>query len=260
MPRGRKPLKPELVQTIARAIKKDILLARIPPGCVLTEANLIARFSKPRHAVRRALVSLEKEGLVDIKPSGTIVAGVSQAELEPYFISRMRLEPIMARLFALKADKDLAALESTLHHMRKIVENGFSDDNIIDFIETDLKFHTEIIVQLGSGFELIADFLQKVYKRLRMFTSHSVQARATAVIAEHGSILNAIKGNDANAAGLRMEEHLGTALRGWHECKANRLFAEGRQGDLSSYDNFSKVTAGFNTTGGGSSKLDSSSK
>ena len=49
---------------VTTALENDIIFGRLPPGTRLIEDALMARYGKTRHAVRQALVELERTGSV----------------------------------------------------------------------------------------------------------------------------------------------------------------------------------------------------
>jgi DNA-binding GntR family transcriptional regulator len=55
---------PEESAVLATALEDDIIFGRLPPGTRLVEDGLMARYGKTRHAVRQALVELERTGIV----------------------------------------------------------------------------------------------------------------------------------------------------------------------------------------------------
>jgi DNA-binding GntR family transcriptional regulator len=49
---------------VALLLEEDIIFGRLPPGTRLVEDSLMARYGRTRHAVRQALVELERKAIV----------------------------------------------------------------------------------------------------------------------------------------------------------------------------------------------------
>jgi DNA-binding GntR family transcriptional regulator len=80
-------------ETIAAALRADILSGTARPGTLLRQEDLAARFAMSRIPVRDALRLLEAEGLVTIATNrGAQVAQLSRAEVAEIFHLRILLE------------------------------------------------------------------------------------------------------------------------------------------------------------------------
>jgi DNA-binding GntR family transcriptional regulator len=57
-------LRREAIGVIVARLEEDIIFGRLAPGARLTEDPLMARFGASRHAIRQALVEMERRGVV----------------------------------------------------------------------------------------------------------------------------------------------------------------------------------------------------
>src|SRR3982751_5607720 len=80
-------------ETIAAALRADILAGSTKPGTLLRQEDLAARFAMSRIPVRDALRLLEAEGLVTIATNrGAQVARLSRSEVSEIYHLRDLLE------------------------------------------------------------------------------------------------------------------------------------------------------------------------
>ncbi|MGP9821744.1 GntR family transcriptional regulator [Salinarimonas sp. NSM] len=100
----------------AEALRRRILSGAYPGGFALRQDALAAELGASRIPIREALVQLEAEGLVTIKPHrGAVVCALSAAEADELFALRALLEPrLLARSAPLLAEADFAALDAIL--------------------------------------------------------------------------------------------------------------------------------------------------
>ena len=109
-PRKRQGTAPE---TIAAALRADILSGETKPGTLLRQEDLAARFSMSRIPVRDALRLLEAEGLVTIATNrGAQVVQFSKDEVAEIYHLRILLEcDCLGAAMARMTDADLDRIE-----------------------------------------------------------------------------------------------------------------------------------------------------
>ncbi len=64
VPLGGAPSRDAELDSVVAALEEDIIFGRLPPGQRLVEDVLMTRFGVTRHAIRQALVALERTGIV----------------------------------------------------------------------------------------------------------------------------------------------------------------------------------------------------
>lgn len=151
--RRRSNLRPLPVMRVADvgldALRRAILDGELPPGKRLIEEELAAQMGISRTPLRRALVVLEAEGLVEAQPRhGVRVRAYTADEIEDLYRLRAVLEGEAARRAAEaitpQAVDRLEASCLRLESMPASVE-------LRDAIEENLIFHNIILDLAGSG-------------------------------------------------------------------------------------------------------------
>jgi DNA-binding GntR family transcriptional regulator len=88
-----------VVDTLADALRREILDGVRPAGARLVEAELCAHYGLARHSVRAALRALAAEGLIRVEPNrGASVAKLSPPDITALYELRAALETEAARL------------------------------------------------------------------------------------------------------------------------------------------------------------------
>lgn len=218
----------DVVERFSERIRSGALTvgAKLP-----TEAAIMADFEVSRTVVREALSKLQAAGLVETRHGiGTFVIGAGDGpafKITPEQFStlqdviavlelRIGLETEAAGLAAQRrTEADLVALRRALDAVIAAVEAGQ------DSVAADFQFHLEIARATHNPhfIELMATLGAQIIPRARLEQA-GLSAAASAelsadrlaymrrVNAEHESILDAIAGQDADAARAAMRTHL----------------------------------------------------
>ena len=186
-----------------------------------TERALAETLGVGRHALRRALDVLEAEGLIWRKHgagtflgsapdpfTGRIASLIPMTNYEEVMEVRVRLEPQIAQLAALRATPErLARLEQILTRL----------DDIADAEGRELwdgAFHREIAVMAGN--QLLLSLFDIVNRARRDKTWQALREKARTQVPysiadtqrQHRAIVAAIAAADPERAGATMHEHL----------------------------------------------------
>lgn len=189
-----------------REIRKRILSGDMPAGAQFLEQELAELLGMSRTPVREALIRLQDERLVVVRPRhGATVLGISAQELSDIYDIASDLEASAIRRVA------AAGLTSETRHAltRAITEmDGAAQANDLkSWITWDDVFH-ETVVEATGNLRLI-----EIYKRLmaQVYRArHSVLAHETisaSLHGEHRAITAAIEARDAERAHRLMQEH-----------------------------------------------------
>ena len=121
------------------AIRDLIVTLELPPGAIVSEADLMNRLAMGRTPVREALRALARERLIDVYPRrGMFVAGVDARDLASLSEARAVLEPAAARLAARRlTESDKAMLDELLAELDAL---GSTPDER-DLITLDRRLH-----------------------------------------------------------------------------------------------------------------------
>ena len=202
---------------VRREISKGILQLhdRLPPERVLAET-----YGAARGTVRKALLHLEDEGFVEIRPgSGTYVVhapesasadAIEDATPLELMDTRFALEPHICRLAVLHGrHADFDRMEELCTRMET-----YADDPV-QFSEADTEFHRALVQSTRNGLLIwILDQIANVrsqddWTRMRHLTLNRQTIQQ--YNAQHRQILNAIRTREPERAANVMKEHLETA-------------------------------------------------
>jgi len=213
----------KLFEHVASHLEEQILSGKLRPGDRLPpERDLQERFGVGRPAIREALISLQKAGLVEMSngararvlmPTAThIFTGMAPAVRQMlseddgqrhFQAARLFFETGLAREAARSAnDEDLDALAQALENNRRAIGDRE------DFTRTDVAFHYEITrIARNPIFLALHDQIFDWLKEQRVVTLAEPGQEETAFDA-HAAILEAIKGRDPERAEVEMRRHL----------------------------------------------------
>lgn len=233
----------KLYQEVLDRLMARIESGEIAPGDLLpSERELMETYRVGRPAVREALQSLERSGIVSIRhgegarltvlTANGLLAQIADGarhllRTEPHSLehlkeARLFLETGLVRLAAERADRaGIAALKARLD------EHCSALENLDDFLMRDMAFHAEIARLTGNP--IFPATVEAMFGWLAAYHRSLVRAPGveTLTIAEHERLYEAIAANDPDAAAAAMRDHL---------TRANALYrrsAEGNNGPRS---------------------------
>ena len=199
-----------LGQRIYAVLRNAILDITFEPGMILRKGALCAQLGVSRSPVSEALGRLSSDGLVDIIPqSATRVSQFSLAELREESFLREAVEvAAVAKVAAERTEDQLTRLTRNLRLQELLID----DKDFQGFFEADVEFH-ELILGF-TGFPKVvaaAGQMSLQLRRARMLLLPE-EGRPAEALAEHHSILNAIRAQDPAAAGQAVSMHLGQLI------------------------------------------------
>ena len=211
----------ELVESLGDRIRDGRLL----PGDKLpTETAFMGEFGVSRTVVREAISKLQASGLVETRHGvGTFVVGLGDSaafRIAPEQLATLRdvVAMLELRIGVETEAVGLAAQHRTAQNlvvMRDAIEAfAQSVEAGRDAVNADFRFHQEIAraTQNAHFANRLATFGAPSIPRARLDPSRPAdeerQAYLRRVNAEHGSILDAIKNQDVEAARAAMRTHL----------------------------------------------------
>jgi DNA-binding GntR family transcriptional regulator len=217
MPRGlataaspdRRPAAPRRVGTADERIYRDVADAivdhRIPPGTSLPEDTLASAFGVSRTVVRKALLRLGHERLVELRPNrGAMVARPTVEEARAVFEARRVVEAaIIDAAVGRATDAALAGLRT--HLASELAAERAGDRRTMIRLSGD--FHRGLATVAGN--EVLATFVGELVSRSSLILA-LYQRRTDLPCShdEHAAVLEAVTRRDASAAKTCMAEHL----------------------------------------------------
>ena len=176
----------------------------LAPGDVLREDELRERLGLGRTPIREALKRLEREHFVTVIPRrGMYVSGIDVSELSMLFETRAVLEPYAARLAALRGTTaDWDAMDSAL------TQTSDSKTDDVEYLAIDRTCHE--IMWRAAGNRFLVDTLDMLYAQSdRLWHLYLADvADMKEAVAEHRSILEALRAGDADGAAALVEAHV----------------------------------------------------
>ena len=188
-----------------------------------SERELMEHYGVGRPAIREAMQTLEREGILEIShgerarivtPTAKelirqIAGGAKHllrtqpGTLENVKEARLFLETGMARIAAQTADKD-----DVVRLQMRLADQHAAISNQQQFIRCDMAFHREIATISGNPIfpaivEALFDWASEHY-----VSSVIASGAETVTLSEHQRILDAISRGDPEAAAQAMTEHL----------------------------------------------------
>ncbi|MGU3502755.1 GntR family transcriptional regulator [Mycobacterium sp. C31M] len=174
--------------SIAHALRDDILAGRLQPGTRLVEDTIAKQFGVSRIPVREALTRLQSEGFVSIiRHRGATVSTTLIKDSRELLQIRRGLESLAAQLAAANRGGAVAA------ELAGIAAG--TDDH-------ETPFH-ELVAQ-ASGNQQLAELLSSVNRRVNWGLGNNPDAS----VGDHRILAMAIVNGSTTQAGYLMDEHL----------------------------------------------------
>ncbi|WMY11799.1 transcriptional regulator NanR [Paraburkholderia phenoliruptrix] len=218
----------KLYQEVHDKLMERIRSGEILPGAQLpSERELMEFYGVGRPAIREALQTLERSGIVEILhgerarvviPTANNLIGqmaggamhllrTQPGMLDHLKSARLFLETGMARMAAENAsDAQIATLRSRVTQQRLA-----SAGNLDRFLDCDMAFHREIAII--SGNPIYPAIVESIFRWASEYYRPLVRAPGVEqlTLAEHERIVDAIAAHDGDAASEAMRLHLGRA-------------------------------------------------
>lgn len=211
-PQGRRLY--EQLELLLRAYVKE--QGMVPGDRLPSERELAAALKVSRVSLRQATVSLEVQGLLEVRHGGGIYVrslNVDPERLKAMLTRRRRLPDVLEAREAIecmlarraaerRTDADLAAIDSSLEAMKaEITEGGIGD-------AADRRFHAAV-AQAAKN-KLLADVMTALEDPIQetRLESLSEPGRPPRSLADHRRIAEAIRRGDPRAAATAMRRHL----------------------------------------------------
>jgi DNA-binding GntR family transcriptional regulator len=191
---------------LRETIEERIATGEYLPGMRLDETELAEEFGVSRTPIREALIQLDSEGLVEMRPRrGAIVVEVSAQRLCEMFEVMAELEAMCARLAARRITPEEEAELLAAHQASKETVNS-GDPNSYFYLNE--RFHHLIYAASHNQF-LIEQALQ-LQRRLRPYRRMQLHVRDRVRVSfdEHNEITEAILNGDSERAANALRDHV----------------------------------------------------
>ena len=207
---------PSLREQARQVIRGLIITGQMQPDQLYSVPRLAIDLGVSATPVREALLDLAREGLLEpVRNRGFRVVSLSSSELNDIFAIRVLLEvPVVAEIA--RARLTPAQIEQ-LRHLAGATKRAADDGNLIEFLETDRKFHVGLIATLGN--KPLADLVETLRDRVRLhgFKNSSTREHIAQSASEHFQLLDALSKQDEAGAVAVMRRHLERSRHVWGE-------------------------------------------
>jgi DNA-binding GntR family transcriptional regulator len=196
-----------LYEDVAELLRQRIFSRELQPGGWIDELKLAEQYGISRTPLREALKVLATEGLVTMKVRrGAYVTEVNDKDLRDVFHLMAVLEADAASAVAqIATDKQLQELDALHQQLEKAAKDR---KDHIKFFTINEAFHIRLLEIADNKWacQMVAD-LRKVMK-LNRAQSLLKSGRIEESLAEHSTIMDALKKRDAVAAQTAMRAHI----------------------------------------------------
>jgi DNA-binding GntR family transcriptional regulator len=189
-----------------RRLKQLILDNEIAAGSQMLELEAAARLGMSRTPVREAMVRLEQEGMVELRPRhGMRVLPISPDALAEIYDILTALEGMAAESAARKgANPDqLAALQQAVDEM----EEALAADDLLRWSQADARFHRQLVELAGN--RRLASIVEQVSDQAHRARLTTLRLRPKPVSSnrDHAALVAAIRDRDPQKAREIHEQH-----------------------------------------------------
>ncbi len=192
-------------RAIVDRIFKAVMEQRLAPKTKLNEADLCETFGVGRMKVRRALLLLSSQGIVDLHSNrGAYIACPDAKEANDVFDARLHIEPSIVNSIALSNDKN--GLEVLRDHvqMEKEARKAGSRPEII---RLSGEFHVKMVSVTGN--DLLTKIIRELVTRTSLIVGLFGSGRGTSCREdEHEEITQAIENGNKDEAVRLVTDHL----------------------------------------------------
>lgn len=187
-------------------IKVEILADRMPPGHQATEQEIANLLGMSRTPVREALIRLELEGLVALKPRhGALVLPIEPDDMREIYEILTALEPEAAASLAARkpTSEQLEPMERATTEMVEALARSDLDA----WADADERFHRLMLDLYGNRRleQFVSRLLDQVH-RARMVTLRLREPPIEST-REHRNILRALRAGDVEGTRAAVRQH-----------------------------------------------------
>ncbi len=192
----------------ALRLRRAILEGHFAPGERLRENDLATALGVSRGPIREALVMLERQGLVVIRPHrGAFVAQLSLEDLVEVFTLRLAIEQLAVSRCVEFFDNDLMEdFDRAMAQMEGAVGKELSE---LEAADLDLQLHD--VIYRGSRHRRVQEVWSMIRPQIHILLLNKnvleKEYRET-LLGSHQGIVNAIRASDRSRAERLTQEHL----------------------------------------------------
>jgi DNA-binding GntR family transcriptional regulator len=202
---------------LGQELLKAIIALELPPGMRLSEQEIAERYGVSRQPVREALISLSRQGFVEVVPQrGTIVVKISVRELmEARFLREAIESAVVRRACENFSPRSRERIDDSLEAQRRAATKGDHST----FRRFDELFH--LTLAEGADCPMAWNIVGNLKAHMDRACQLTLQGPAVmqALITQHEQIVAAIDARNPEVAEAAMRNHLTEILRALPEAE-----------------------------------------
>lgn len=191
---------------VRRALEAALVAGELKPGELYSAPILGERFGVSATPVREAMLDLVKDGFVVAERNrGFRVVAMSDVDLDQISHIRLLLEvPSTVDVARIIAPEVLDQLSEIADEIVAAAARG----DLIDYLDSDRRFHVELISQLGN--DRLTELVDRLRRQTRLFGLDQLAetGRLVASAEEHNQLIEAMRARDAAATRRLITSHI----------------------------------------------------
>jgi DNA-binding GntR family transcriptional regulator len=191
---------------VRRGLEAALVAGELEPGELYSAPALGERFGVSATPVREAMLALAKDGFVVAERNrGFRVVEMSESDLDEISQIRLMLEvPATVEVARTISSEVLDRLDEIAD---EIVAAAARRD-VIDYLDSDRRFHVELISQLGNG--RLTELVDRLRRQTRLFglDALAVGGKLIASAEEHHELVDAMRARDSTGTRRLISSHI----------------------------------------------------
>lgn len=191
---------------VARTLRLAIMNGQLAPGVALGEKSLADQLGVSRTPVREALIVLDREQLIDLRPNrGGVVRRFTRRDLDDIYALRANLEAFAARTAAPRITaRQISMLELSCTRLEALIDVGDPDSQL----EEDYQFHCAISEAANNRWLL--GMIQQALAFTVTFRSQFAydDDESKLAVSQHRDVVAALADRDGERAARKVVEHI----------------------------------------------------
>lgn len=196
----------KLSDQLYRGLKEDILNLVLEPGQSISIQKISDRYGGSRTPAREAVVRLQQEGLLIVKPqSGTVISPISIERVRQERFVRFALETAVVDDFV-KTCNQLTL--NTMEETNSLMERSIKRKDYVGALQADIRFHRCLFKTSNNLFAFDLSMANCSHDLRLRYLSISVGRQADNVLADHARIVEAAREQETEQVRSLVGEHL----------------------------------------------------
>ncbi len=196
-------------------IKEDIINGYYKPGYELREANLSEELGMSKTPIREALIQLQNEGFVEIRPfRGAVVTDISIEDVVKLYEFREIIEIYAIKIAAENSEpSDIEYLRKQVKIMESALKKGIIDE----YDNAHSNFHQLLISKtknkwINKALANMEDYVRRVRKSI-------IKHEQVSFIQDYEQLLDALERKDVDLASKIIKQHLRNVVENYKKYK-----------------------------------------